>query len=143
MIKLRGFKLESGTPFEFPMFFDRHVHDEWATSPEIQESFKDRLEYRKTVREMVTSTERLEWYLMDGDKIVGMICVSTFADIHYRKLAGATLLWVLPEYRENIETQRIVIKALRASAYEFFCNYYVRTSKVTPFITKQIVRRVK
>lgn len=142
MIKLHGFKLAAGEPFALPQFFADNAATEWYSSLEIKKSFRDRLEYRNTVRRMVTSIERVEYYLMDGDKIIGMVCVSPFEDIHYRKLAGATLLWVLPEYRENIEVKRAVVKALRASAYEYYCKYYVRTSKVTPFITKQIVRSI-
>lgn len=141
MIKLRGYHAQAGNYFSFSAFFEQNVVNEWKANLEIQESFKSFLKYRKMVSSQVTSMSRDEWYLMDGDKTIGMICVSAFSDIHYRKLAGATLLWVLPEYRGNIEVNRSIIKALRASAYEFECDYYVRTSKVTPFITKQIVRR--
>lgn len=141
MIKLRGYKAQAGDYFSFSAFFEQNVVNEWKASPEIQESFGDHIDYEETLVRMVTSISRYEWYLMEGDKTIGMVCVSDFEDIHYKRLAGATLLWVLPEYRGNIKVKRAVIKALRASAFGFECDYYVRTSKVTPFITKQIVRR--
>lgn len=124
-------------------FIADNYHTEYHESAEIQESFETPEAYRNAVLMMVMGSVRKEWTIRDSnDDTVALLVTVKCPDIHYNYLSAAIILWVKPAYRGNQHVARLMIKAQQNSAIQTGCKYMVRTSKITPFITKQIVRRV-
>lgn len=124
-------------------FINDNHRSEFKNNIEIQQAFKTPAAYREAVYAMVKGSHRKEWTIRDNQDTIALLVTVECPDIHYQKLSAAIVLWIKPEYRGIPQVAKLMVEAQRQSAIQSNCDYMVRTSKLTPFITKQIVRRVK
>lgn len=141
-IALTQEKVKGERPFHWQGAYLKFSRMEYLANPEIMESFPDVRAFRQAAEAMILPWDRHEAYLWDGIEIIGMIVTFNYVDYHYGKTTGASVLWVSPDYRGRREVQKLVVKALYDAARKDGSQTLVRTTKLTPYVTKQIARRI-
>lgn len=135
--------VSSGEPIVEPEFIAQRAYTEYHTCPEINHSFNTYSEYLEAIHEMVVDTDRIEYYIKDSQGVlVGVIIVQQYFDIHYKTLAAASVLLTMPYLRGDRQLAKLVVKCLKNAAEALGVRYYARTSKATPYVTKQIVKEI-
>lgn len=144
MLKVHSQVVGGESPFIHEHFFKSNVAREWSRNIEINTAYPLVEDYETVVRNSIQPFDRIEVYLKTDDHhIIGMMACLNYTDMHYGNTVAAGILWVTPLYRGYQEINKLLVKALRDAAIQCGASVYIRSSKVTPYITKQIARRIK
>lgn len=143
MLKVHSQVVKGEEPFLHEHFFKSNVGKEWSANEEINTSFPTVEDYEGVVRNSIQSFDRVETYILIGRKVIGMMVSLNYTDMHYGNTVAVGILWVIPDYRGYQEINKLLVKALRDAAIQCGASVYIRSSKVTPYLTKQIARRIK
>jgi len=138
------FKSHSEDTFEFPKEIALGSLMEYEANKEILDSFEFFLDYYTALKDVVCSSDRVEYYLKDfGGRHFGAIVLQVHSDIHYGKMAVASILWIPNAYRGDPEVTKTIVSIFKKFCKEYGVRYYKRVSKITPYIHKHIVKEVK
>lgn len=142
MVTSQVYNVGGGEPFRFPWVYNAFALLQYLEAPEIRSAFPSIEGFKEAAEEMIIPWDRREVYLKEGDQFIGMIATFTYLDYHHGQATAASILWVREAQRGRKDVQKLILKELKHAAKADGSRVYIRTSKITPMVTKQIVRKI-
>lgn len=142
MVTSTVYHRQGGQGFVWPKTYDAFALLQYLEAPEIREAFPKIEDFKSAAEDMILPWDRREVYLFDDYQRIGMIVTFAFTDYHHGRATAASILWVKETYRGRKDVQKLILKELRQAAIDDGSRVFIRTSKLTPLITKQIVRKI-
>lgn len=81
--------------------------------------------YRSTVMSITESTNRVEGYLMESNRLLGLCFMTRSVDIHYGLVATPVIYIVKSDLRGNRTVGREFLKLVKAVVAETGCSQYM------------------